>query len=829
MDTDDDTTSVTSSERSSERSIERSSEEFEALSNPSSDHKLLTSQYSTLQDLEDDFHDFVAKAGFSIYTKRSSNKIKSLGYTRIDYGCAFDSLRPSIAHSRAPSTIKKNCTWEATAKALRVNNRQWTLEIREGCETHNHGATTGPKMRRKFTKEQKEFIKSYLDRPAIPNREIAESLRERFPSINFSRRQLKNTRHRQRKAQLHGLTPFQATMKLLDDANISYEVLWGNSEQTKPTGLFWSPQWAANEWKLYPWVQMYDNTYRTNNKGLALFQIVGINCFRMAFSCGFGLIDNERQEGFDWLMDQVNKRRIEIEAKPPGIVITDYDQAMKNAIARVYPEAKQQICIFHVNKNVVLHIKRKWDAQAAAAVASDFAAQTPASRPPQSAQPLPANDSRDEDIDPDDQRVVQRLNNLASDRGNPATLGPLPDQVEYSKAGLYKLWEHVLYAATVEDFQQAYEKLKAFFWNQTAILDYLEETYMTVCTEWATCYVNKRLNFSHRTTSPVEILNRYIKSFMVTGNSTVLHVVKQSFRMVEAMERNIAEVRKQQQERVLMEYVGKEWLREAPYNVAHMALKKITEQYRIMLGAIPTRKRPNPPPLDDCTSQFTAQFSIPCSHELLRRHEANELRLRKEDFHPYWWLERSLVDENQYLRYQEFDRTENLRGRPRNTDVFAPQPTAPRSTAPLSTMRESGLAPSIRRHPSQWEGIRLTSDGEEPQTTTSQQDDVVIASTAPPASQPPGRGRGGRGGRGSRSRAGRRGGTTRADSVVPSTPQESGSVGGSAVSTASRGRGAVRKRVGTRGRGRGRGRGGRGSNALAAAATTLGHDTAETG
>jgi hypothetical protein len=160
----------------------------------------------------------------------------------------------------------------------------------------------------------------------------------------------------------------------------------------------------------------------------------------------------------------------------------------------------------------------------------------------------------------------------------------------------------VVYAITLEDFQRVYEKLKAFFWNQTDILNYLENTYMTVSLQWAICYVNKKLNFSHRTTSPVEIINWYLKSFTVTVNSTVLHVVKQSLRMVKAMERNIAEERKQQQEHIMMEYISKDWLREAPYNVAHIALKKITEQYQIMLGDVPTRLRPNPSPLDNCTS-----------------------------------------------------------------------------------------------------------------------------------------------------------------------------------------------------------------------------------
>jgi hypothetical protein len=128
--------------------------------------------------------------------------------------------------------------------------------------------------------------------------------------------------------------------------------------------------------------------------------------------------------------------------------------------------------------------------------------------------------------------LLNRLNRIAD---GAELLGPLPDVIEYSRAGLYKLWEHILYAPTIEGFKLAYEKLKAFFPQQVEILNYIEETYMPIVTEWATCYTNKRLNFGHRTTSPVEVVNRYLKSFIITGNSTVLDAVIQSFNMIDQM------------------------------------------------------------------------------------------------------------------------------------------------------------------------------------------------------------------------------------------------------------------------------------------------------
>jgi len=102
---------------------------------------------------------------------------------------------------------------------------------------------------------------------------------------------------------------------------------------------------------------MYDNTYKTNNKGLTLFQVIRLNHLGMAFSYGFGLINNESQEGFDWLMEQVNTIYNEISTKPPFITITDHDKVIKAVITKQYPHAKPQTCIFHLNKNATANIK----------------------------------------------------------------------------------------------------------------------------------------------------------------------------------------------------------------------------------------------------------------------------------------------------------------------------------------------------------------------------------------------------------------------------------------------------------------------------------------
>ncbi|KAM7186444.1 hypothetical protein V8F33_011837 [Rhypophila sp. PSN 637] len=80
-----------------------------------------------------------------------------------------------------------------------------------------------------------------------------------------------------RKDALDGYTPFQATKRMLDDNGVFHHVLWDPETPKKPMGLSWGgTDWPNRMWKSHPQVQMYDNTHRTNDKGLALLQVLGI-------------------------------------------------------------------------------------------------------------------------------------------------------------------------------------------------------------------------------------------------------------------------------------------------------------------------------------------------------------------------------------------------------------------------------------------------------------------------------------------------------------------------------------------------------------------------
>jgi hypothetical protein len=64
------------------------------------------------------------------------------------------------------------------------------LEIREGCP-YNHPTAEGRKdiaVYQKFKLEYVAFIATFVNRPAVTNRQLAKAIRNKFPSILFTRK-----------------------------------------------------------------------------------------------------------------------------------------------------------------------------------------------------------------------------------------------------------------------------------------------------------------------------------------------------------------------------------------------------------------------------------------------------------------------------------------------------------------------------------------------------------------------------------------------------------------------------------------------------------------
>ncbi|XP_044720065.1 MULE transposase domain-containing protein [Hirsutella rhossiliensis] len=86
-----------------------------------------------------------------------------------------------------------------------------------------------------------------------------------------------------------------------------------------------------------------DNTYKVNRFNMPLLQIIGTTGLHKSFSVGFGLTAKEDEGAFQWILSQLREAGRQADIPDPGVVITDFDTALKNALDSIFPSTQQQV------------------------------------------------------------------------------------------------------------------------------------------------------------------------------------------------------------------------------------------------------------------------------------------------------------------------------------------------------------------------------------------------------------------------------------------------------------------------------------------------------
>ena len=316
--------------------------------------------YDAFEELRDDLNSWGRAVGLGFVKLRVSNDVKGFGPTRIGLVCDRGGRqRDSKANIRRTTTQKTGCTWEGVAKALKVddrNDRRWTFEVLK--HQHNHEASTSPaeltthRVHRQLTDEMKNEINTLSGNAAIRARDVLQHMQRQHPDAVITQTDIKNQRARLARQNKDGYTGTQALVKGLEDHGVRHVVRYASEDPDKVIGVFWTHPWCEKMWKRFPDVLQMDNTYQTNKFKMPFFQVTAISNVGSIFNIAFGLVDNEREDGFRWLVEQLYGFQTQSGISDPDVIVTDSDAALKNALKTIFSGSRQQQCIFHINKNV---------------------------------------------------------------------------------------------------------------------------------------------------------------------------------------------------------------------------------------------------------------------------------------------------------------------------------------------------------------------------------------------------------------------------------------------------------------------------------------------
>ena len=405
---------------------------------------------------------------------RPARKGTTKNYGRIDYRC-------SRGKTPGPGVNKTKMTgfqWKAKINYFSGRAAQdqdpWGITILD--RTHNHEADINTKLsatyRRQVLKAVHEHdvekdVESLSADGTSTFRTIAAELSQRY-GITISREQVKGVQRRLRETTYNVISTTGKFLEVLQ-ADGAFVKVFEDPVTQRPSRIFWVYPNSISHWRTHPEVFGLDNTYRTNRFNMPLLQIGGITGLNTNFVLSFALMSEEDTPSFEWCFRQVAILAEKEGIPTPSTFITDFHEPTKKALHTVFPNAAQQLCHWHMFKNVVHNVRRGWKGSSLGNFAGGRKAGPQLRVNTESDQ---YDDFPDDDLDPAD-AIATTLSETPEGPVQPTprstSATACGDGYENTPDGFTQAWRRMVYASTKELQEEIWATMQIHFGSQTGI------------------------------------------------------------------------------------------------------------------------------------------------------------------------------------------------------------------------------------------------------------------------------------------------------------------------------------------------------------------------
>lgn len=118
-------------------------------------------------------------------------------------------------------------------------------------------------------------------------------------------------------------------------------------EDDRATNFFWVDSRSRTVYQYFGDLITFDTTYRTNKYEMPFAPFTRVNHHFQSIQFGCAILQDETETTFLWLFETWLEA---MGGRHPLCIITDQDLAMKGAIAKVFPNIRYRLCIWHIMK-----------------------------------------------------------------------------------------------------------------------------------------------------------------------------------------------------------------------------------------------------------------------------------------------------------------------------------------------------------------------------------------------------------------------------------------------------------------------------------------------
>ncbi|KAL7592957.1 hypothetical protein Lser_V15G32446 [Lactuca serriola] len=330
------------------------------------DERILGKVFDTPDDAYTFYNDYSFLHGFGIRRDDTIKNPKTNEPFRKIYVCNKEGFKRMDKNASSENEIKRRrdvrTGCQAKLRITRQEDGKWLVDSFN--DTHNHDLTMTP------TKVMKHRSHSNFHRSIE-----GKSLMVQFGQAGLKPSQIKkavNTmktsnvadvtskqcadvlsehRKQHRGKEFYGLIKHFQDKTLIDSDQYFVVDL---SDDGYPRNIFWADGRSRDAYTKFRDVIVFDVTYMTNKFKMPFAPFTGVNHHGQSILFGGALLENEKEETFEWLFEHFLKCMFD---KYLNAIITDQDKAMGNAIKKVFPETRHRFCSWHIRKHETEHLR----------------------------------------------------------------------------------------------------------------------------------------------------------------------------------------------------------------------------------------------------------------------------------------------------------------------------------------------------------------------------------------------------------------------------------------------------------------------------------------
>jgi hypothetical protein len=309
--------------------------------------------FSSKEELEEYYKSYARSIGFGVTKLSSKNGDDGKKYFTL--ACS----RGTKYVSKSKKLLKSNPITKIQCKA-RLNaciSLDGTVTISKIALEHNHGLS--PNKTRYF--RSNKILDPRLKRRLELNDQAGINVSRNFRSIvveangyenmTFGEKDCRNYIDKVRRLRL-GVGDAEAIQNYfvkMQKQNSQFYYIIDIDDKSRLRNVFWADARCRAAYEYFGDVVTFDTTYLTNKYDMPFAPFVGVNHHGQSVLLGCALLSSEDTKTFTWLFTTWLEC---MHGRAPNAIITDQDNAMKNAIADVFPKARHRWCLWHIMKKV---------------------------------------------------------------------------------------------------------------------------------------------------------------------------------------------------------------------------------------------------------------------------------------------------------------------------------------------------------------------------------------------------------------------------------------------------------------------------------------------